>query len=216
MFIFASLSYRSNSNCSLATGAFSHDEFIEPIAVAVNRDGDVLVADNGVGAIMVFESSGKLKKKIGRKGAQRGQFKEMSSLCIGEEGEIIVADTRILIFSAGGEFVKELGGGKEAGARGRYSGVALDSKSGLLLAAKMEKTRSYIQVDRVLSFFSCRLNWDSPTPSPAGECVPSLLWFRRVYTLACERGGGGIPIPTRGQTLWYSRYRYIYMCVRWE
>ena len=121
--------------------------------MAVNRDGDVLVADNGVGAVMVFESSGKLKKKIGRKGTRRGDFKEMSSLCIGEEGEIIVADTRILIFNAAGEFLKELGGptagaGKEAG-RGRYSGVALDSRSGLLLAAKMEKTRSYIQVTRM-------------------------------------------------------------------
>jgi hypothetical protein len=121
--------------------------------VAVNRDGDVLVADNGVGAVMVFESSGKLKKKIGRKGTRRGDFKEMSSLCIGEDGEIIVADTRILIFNAAGEFLRELGGSAAAAgaaketARGRYSGVALDSKNGLLLAAKMEKTRSYIQVN---------------------------------------------------------------------
>ena len=55
--------------------AFSHDEFVEPIDVAINEDGDVLVADNGVGAVMVFESSGKLKKKIGRKGAKPGDFK---------------------------------------------------------------------------------------------------------------------------------------------
>lgn len=123
---------------------------MEPIAVAVNRDGDVLVADNGVGAVMVFESSGKLKKKIGRKGTRRGDFKEMSSLCIGDDGEIIVADTRIIVFSAAGDFLKELGGsaagGSKEAARGRYSGVALDSRNGLLLAAKMEKTRSYIQV----------------------------------------------------------------------
>jgi hypothetical protein len=118
----------------------------------VNQDGDVLVADNGVGAVMVFESSGKLKKKIGQKGTRRGDFKEMSSLCINENGEIIVADTRILVFNAAGEFLKEFGGpsstggGKDA-ARGRYSGVSVDSRSGLLLAAKMEKTRSYIQVN---------------------------------------------------------------------
>jgi hypothetical protein len=29
------------------------------------------------------------------------------------------------------------------------------------------------RVGRVLSFFSSRRNWDSPTPSPAGECAPS-------------------------------------------
>ncbi len=28
------------------------------------------------------------------------------------------------------------------------------------------------KVGRVLSFFSSRRNWDSPNPSPAGECVP--------------------------------------------
>ncbi len=31
------------------------------------------------------------------------------------------------------------------------------------------------RVGRVLSFFSSRRNWDSPNPSPAGECVPPLL-----------------------------------------
>ena len=127
-------------------GAFSHDDFIEPIAVAINDDGDVLVADNGVGAVMVFESCGKLKKTIGKKGGKKGDFKEMSSLCIGPGGEIIVADTRIIVFNAQGEFLQEIGGGggKEGG-RGRYSGVAVD-RDGMILAARMEKTRSYIQV----------------------------------------------------------------------
>ncbi len=35
------------------------------------------------------------------------------------------------------------------------------------------------RVDRVLGFFSSRPNWDPPfTPSPAGECVPTPVWFR--------------------------------------
>ncbi len=36
------------------------------------------------------------------------------------------------------------------------------------------------RVGRVLSFFSNRRNWDSPNPSPAGECSPPPppLWFR--------------------------------------
>jgi hypothetical protein len=40
------------------------------------------------------------------------------------------------------------------------------------------------------SFFSSRPNWDSPTPSHAGECVPP-LWFRGggYYTIAWGRGG---------------------------
>merc|ERR1712123_479975 len=127
-------------------GGFSHDELIEPIAVAVNSDGDVFVADNGVGCILVFESCGKLKKKIGCKGKNKGEFKELSSVCVGPDGEIIVADTRIIVFSANGEFLREIGTvSSKDGPRGRYCGVSVD-KSGLLLAARMEKAKSYIQV----------------------------------------------------------------------
>jgi hypothetical protein len=51
-------------------------------------------------------------------------------------------------------------------------------------------------------FSSCR-NWDSPNPSPAGECAPPFGSGRRG-TLAGERGGGRVPIPTSEHTLWYS------------
>lgn len=126
-------------------GAFSHDDLVEPIAVAINNDGEVLVADNGVGAIMVFETSGKLLRKIGKKGNKKGEFKEISSLCVSHEGDIIVADTRIIVFNSGGEFIKEIGCFGKESPKGRYSGLATDRK-GFLLAARMEKAKSYVQV----------------------------------------------------------------------
>jgi hypothetical protein len=54
-----------------------------------------------------------------------------------------------------------------------------------------------------------------PTPLPAGECVPSPppLGFRgEGHTRLRERVGLGVPIRTRGQTLWYSRY----VCTLWN
>jgi hypothetical protein len=46
------------------------------------------------------------------------------------------------------------------------------------------------RVDRVIGFFSSSPNWDPPTPSPAGECVPPLL--------VPGGGGGGTVASGRG------------------
>ena len=83
-------------------------------------------------------------EQIDAKGKAKGEFKELSSVCIGPGGEIIVADTRIIVFSPSGDFIREIGG-VGGGARGRFCGVSVDSQ-GHLLAARMEKSRSYIQV----------------------------------------------------------------------
>jgi hypothetical protein len=64
----------------------------------------------------------------------------------------------------------------------------------------------YQRVGRVLSFFSSRWNWNSP--SPAGECAPPpppLVPGGEGHTRL-----RGVPIPTRGHTLWYR----MYSCLR--
>jgi hypothetical protein len=40
----------------------------------------------------------------------------------------------------------------------------------------------------VLSFFSSRRNWDSPNPSPAGECAPPPRFWGEGHTRWRERG----------------------------
>jgi hypothetical protein len=67
------------------------------------------------------------------------------------------------------------------------------------------------RVGRVLSFFSSRRNWDSPTPSAAGEYAPPLGPGKGAHS-ACGRGDGRVPIPTRGHTLWCSIY-IITLCL---
>jgi hypothetical protein len=59
-------------------------------------------------------------------------------------------------------------------------------------------------VHRELVFFSSRSNWDSPTPSPAGECAPPLV-PRGTHSLAGEVAGEG-PNSDEGTdtvVLWY-------------
>jgi hypothetical protein len=62
--------------------------------------------------------------------------------------------------------------------------------------------------------FSSRRNWDPLTHRLV--CYP-LLSFRgagEVDTLFRETGWGS-PIPTRGQTLWYSRYTVYVLCAQY-
>ncbi len=66
------------------------------------------------------------------------------------------------------------------------------------------------RVGRVLSFFSSRRNWDSPNPSPAGECSPlPLVPGGGAHSLATEEGGGGESQFRRGDI----HCGTLYMCV---
>jgi hypothetical protein len=64
---------------------------------------------------------------------------------------------------------------------------------GTVVIEEIQQNVSNHRVDRVLGFFSSRPNWDSPTPSHAGESVP-LLWFQGggggTHSLAGEGVGG--------------------------
>ncbi len=46
-------------------------------------------------------------------------------------------------------------------------------------------------------------------PHPQASLPPPLV----AHSLAGEGTGGGVPIPTRGQTLWYSRNICMYFVV---
>jgi hypothetical protein len=77
---------------------------------------------------------------------------------------------------------------------------SLNSGHKLLYCTSTEETECNI------SIFSRRRNWDSPTPSPTGECAPPLFGSGGsggggAHSLGVE--GVGVPIPTRGHTYIY-------------
>ena len=103
----------------------------------------MVIADNGIGSVLVFETSGKLLKTIGSRGSGRGQFKDISAVTVAPSGDILVADSRIQVFNSNGDFIREIypqGKGK-----GRYGGLVCDNH-GFLLATRTEKSKSFIQV----------------------------------------------------------------------
>ncbi|XP_006613652.1 tripartite motif-containing protein 2-like isoform X1 [Apis dorsata] len=120
--------------------SFSHNAFQEPIDVAVDRSyGHILVADNGQSCVFVFDSDGKILFQVGK----RSTFKLITSVTVGPNGEIIVADSRIQVFSAKGDFSEEIY--LEGKGKGTYGGLAVDTE-GRILGTRTDKGRSIIQV----------------------------------------------------------------------
>jgi tripartite motif-containing protein 2/3 len=64
-------------------------------------------------------------------------------MAIGPNDEVIIADSKIQIFSVDGEPLREIF--PEGNLRGHYGGIAFDGK-GHLVATRVEKTKSFIQV----------------------------------------------------------------------
>ncbi|KAG1679567.1 Tripartite motif-containing protein 2 [Nymphon striatum] len=135
--------------------AFTHDLFQEPLDVAVNYLGNIIVADNCAGGVFVFDSQGHFMKKIGsrKRGEKPGQFSGELSSIITHRDYVIVADTRIQIFNhRNGNLVKEIYA--EGKGKGRFCGVACDCK-GNILATRIEKSKYFILVftfDGLLKF----------------------------------------------------------------
>ncbi len=63
------------------------------------------------------------------------------------------------------------------------------------------------RVGRVISLSPVVGIGTPPTPHPQASVPP--LWLGGRGTLSGERGGGRVPIPTRGHTPWYSIYMYF-------
>lgn len=122
---------------------FTHSDFVEPIDLAVNSSGQILVADNGASSIFIFEPSGKFVSRFGKKGSENGAFNLMSSITMGQQDEVVVSDSRIQIFTANGKFIREIY--PEGKGKGHHGGVVYDGK-GNLLATRCEKSGSFVQV----------------------------------------------------------------------
>ena len=74
----------------------------DPGGIAVDGDGDVLVADTGNDRIEIFSSSGRLLRTIGRPGTDLGELSHPGGLTVDCHGSIVVADTannRLQVFA---------------------------------------------------------------------------------------------------------------------
>jgi tripartite motif-containing protein 2/3 len=149
---------------------FTYNAFQEPIDVAVDKNyGHILVADNGMNCVFVFDADGKILFQVGKKGT----FSQISSVTVGPNSEILVADFKIQVFSAKGDFMEVIR--DEGKGKGRYGGVAIDSEGRILASRSEQKGKNYVQV---LSLTDTNVNnhidsHDSKLKRPSGVAVTS-------------------------------------------
>jgi DNA-binding beta-propeller fold protein YncE len=163
-------------------------EFNKPRKVAVDRAGNIYVADKGNHRIQKFDASGRFLLKWGRNGgdgsagAASGEFNLPYSVAIAPTGEVYVTDTannRLQKFTPAGVFIARIGhnggDGSPGTAPGEFTtpyGVAVDCRGNLYVTDEGN--------DRVETFGAA----NSPTPT----CPPAV----RLDRLAAHAHNGAM------------------------
>lgn len=91
----------------------SDGDFNLPVAVAIEKDGGIVVADSLNARIQRFTSDGTFVNKMGRRGDGPGDLALIKGVAVDSEGHIYVTDGkdhRISVFSTKGELLMVLGG----------------------------------------------------------------------------------------------------------
>ena len=80
------------------TASFTHDEIVEvqfgePTSLAVDKSGDIWVADSAHDHILQFNAGRVFEKQIGEEGSATGQFKGIGGVAFDSSGDLFAADT---------------------------------------------------------------------------------------------------------------------------
>ena len=117
-------------------------DFSKPTSVAVDKDGNVYVADMLNYRIEIFDADGKFIRAFGKHGDGPGYFAMPKGVAVDSDGHIWVTDTmqnRVHLFSQEGDLLMYMGA-KQGAMPGTFSGlqdVYIDDKRNLVFTSEV-------------------------------------------------------------------------------
>lgn len=142
----------------------SNGQFTEPSGVAVNHNGDILVADTNNHRIQVFDRNGDFKFHFGQCGKRDGQLLYPNRVTVCKlTGNIIVTERspthQVQIFTSDGMFVRKFGSNKLQHPRG----VTVDNKGRIVIVeCKVMRVIIFDQMGNELYKFGCSKHLEFP------------------------------------------------------
>ena len=133
------------------TGGSGDGEFVWPSGIAIDRDGNVYVADEWLNRISVFSKDGQFLNKWGREGSGDGELSRPVGLAFDSEENLLVVDgsnNRVQKFTKDGGFLDTWGrAGHGDGEFNLPWGIEIDSNDNVFIADwrndRIQKFSSY-------------------------------------------------------------------------
>jgi streptogramin lyase len=104
--------FTPQSNVPVATIGTKPNEVVNPLGLAADQSGGVLVVDSGLSRVNRFDSSGKYVGQFGGAGSGPGQFSTPTGIAVSAMGNFLVTDSanaRVQVFRPNGTFVRQFG-----------------------------------------------------------------------------------------------------------
>lgn len=126
---------------------FTHDDLLEPTALAVNSQGDVFVVDSRKRCVFIFNQDGTLVKKVEGKVLALPTNFNPSAVAVSADDSVLVVDSTIHVLNPQGNGLSTMF--VEGKGKGRFGGVCVDAQ-GIVLATRSGRSKNNVLLfDRV-------------------------------------------------------------------
>ncbi|EPB69593.1 NHL repeat protein [Ancylostoma ceylanicum] len=144
-------------HCKFGEFGVMEGQFTEPSGVAVNAQGDIVVADTNNHRIQVFDKEGRFKFQFGECGKRDGQLLYPNRVAVNKmTGDFVVTERspthQIQVYNQYGQFLRKFG----ANILQHPRGVCVDSKGRIIVVeCKVMRVIIFDMFGNILQKFSC-------------------------------------------------------------